>query len=134
MESYRAGNLLNRRPMQHRQAGITAIGFLLLAAVFGGIGLAVMKIVPLYMEKIRIGTVLEDLQVELAAGSNTIQGIRNALESRFYVENVSVPRDEMEITRRGEGYLVRINRESRTPFIGDLWFVVVIDEQVEISR
>ena len=54
--------------MQRRQAGITAIGFLLLAAIFGGIGLAVMKIVPLYMEKIRIGTVLEDLQVELAAG------------------------------------------------------------------
>jgi hypothetical protein len=134
MESYRAEHQLSRKSRRHRQAGITAIGFLLLAVVFGTLGLAVMKIAPLYLERMRIEAVLEDLQTEMAAGGNTVTGIQNALESRFYIENVKVPRDEIEIARKGEGFVIKINRESRAPFFADLWFVVVIDEQIEISR
>jgi len=130
MESNRAGHRLSGR---RRQAGITLIGMLFLAAVFGAIGLAVLKIVPLYLVKMRVDTVLEDVQTELGAGSNTIQSIRNALEARFYIENVKVERDEIEIARQGEGYRVAVNKESRTQFFGDLWFVVVIDSQIEIG-
>ena len=134
MGSNRKGNQLTRAPLRRRQAGITLIGFLLLAAVFGTVGLAVLKIVPLYMERMRIGTVLGDLQSELATGGNTAQSIRLALQSRFYVENLAaLESGELDITRQGQGYLVSINRESRTPFVADLYFVVVIDEQVEIN-
>jgi hypothetical protein len=118
----------------HRQAGITVIGFLILAAVFGTVGLAILKIVPLYMERMRIGTVLSDLQQELATGGNTVPSIRLALESRFNIENLDVPRDEVEISQGGIGYVVTISRESRASFAADLWFVVIINEQVEISR
>ena len=55
MESNRAGNRLMRPLHKSRQAGITLIGFLILAAVFGALGLAVLKIMPLYLEKMRIG-------------------------------------------------------------------------------
>jgi len=118
-----------------RQSGITLIGFLLLAAVFGVVGLAGMKIVPLYLEKMSVGTVLEDLQNELATGGNTIQTIKIALDSRFYVENLPpLQSNEFEIRREGEGYSLTINRESRAPFLADLYFVVAIDEQIEIAR
>jgi hypothetical protein len=123
------------RAGKRRQAGITLIGFLLLAAVFGTVGLAVLKIVPLYMEKMRVGAVLEDLQEELGTGGNSIPGILNALNSRFYVENLKeLTADEIEIVRDGEGFSVTVNRESRASFLADLYFVVVINEQVEISR
>ncbi|MDX1561802.1 MAG: DUF4845 domain-containing protein [Gammaproteobacteria bacterium] len=121
-------------PPARRQGGMTVIGFLLLAAVFGIVGLAALKVFPLYMEKMRVGTVLEDLQQELAGGGNTAQGIRNALEARFYVENLQVARSEVDISQGGAGYIVTIDKESRTPFFADLWFVVVINEQVEIIR
>jgi len=135
MESNRTGNQLNRLTPKTRQSGITLIGFMLMAVVFGIVGLAVMKIVPLYMEKMRVGTVLEDLQSELATGSNTAQGIRIALEQRMYIENLRpLTADELDIVRVGAGYTVNVNRESREPFLADLFFVVVIDEQIEISR
>jgi hypothetical protein len=135
MESHRDGNRLIARAGKRRQAGITLIGFLLLAAVFGTVGLAVLKIVPLYMEKMRVGAVLEDLQEELGTGGNSIPGILNALNSRFYVENLKeLTADEIEIVRDGEGFSVTVNRESRASFLADLYFVVVINEQVEISR
>jgi hypothetical protein len=133
MESNRTARGLNRASLG-RQAGITAIGFLILAAVFGTLGLAVLKIFPLYMEKMRVGTVLENVERELAGGGNTRQGILSTLESSFYIENLEIDRSEIDISQQGAGYLVSINRESRAPFFADLWFVVAIDEQIEINR
>ena len=135
MESNRSEHQLKRHPRARKQTGITLIGFVLLAAVFGTVGLAVLKIVPLYMERMRITRVLEDLQEELATGGNSAQSIKIALDSRMYVENLSrLEPDELEITRTGEGFLVHVNRESRTSFLADLYFVIAIDDQIEISR
>ena len=133
MESHRTTRRMSRA-YRHREAGITAIGFLILAAVFGTLGLALIKIFPLYMERARVSAVLEDVEQELAAGGNTQLGILNTLEARFYVENLEVLRSEIDISQQGAGYLVSVNRESRAPFVADLWFVVVIDEQIEIMR
>lgn len=134
MESHRTGNRLIR-PSRRRQGGITLIGFLLVAAFVGFIGLAVIKIVPLYMEKMRIGTVLSDLQDELGSGGNTPASIKNALDNQFYIEALrDLTANEYKIERSPNGFTIAINREARAPFFADLYFVVVIDEQVEISR
>lgn len=133
MESNRAGHRLRAAPPR-REAGITLIGLAFLVAVFGAIGLAVLKIVPLYLERMKIMTVLEDVRTELGTGGNTVQGIRYALDNRFYIESVTVERSEVDVVREGEGYAVRIDKELREPFFADLWFVVVIDEEVQISR
>jgi hypothetical protein len=50
------------------------------------------------------------------------------------VESVEIPRESVKITQVREGFQVRIQQEARARFIGDLWFVVVVDEQVEIRR
>jgi hypothetical protein len=135
MESNRTGNQLTRQPLKRQQAGITLIGFLLLAAVFGTVGFAILLVVPLYMESMSLDRVLGDLQEELATGGNPARNIELALDSRFYVENLEpLNSNELEIVREGEGYTVNINRESRALFMADLYFVVMIDKQVEIAR
>ena len=135
MGTHRSSNRLIRSASKRRQSGMTLIGMLLLAVVFGVIGLAILKIVPMYMQKMRVGTVLEDLQEELAVGGNSAQGIKLALDSRFYVENLrSLTREELEITSSTSGFTVAINREVREPFLADLFFVVVVKEEIEIAR
>ena len=126
---YRLGGATRRR-----QAGITAIGFLVLACVFGVVGLAALKIVPLYMQKMRLSTVLNDMERELQASGQTPQSIRNELEKRFSIEGVQIPREDIKITQVRDGYEVRIQQEARTAFVADLWFVLVLDEQAEIRR
>lgn len=121
---------------RRRQAGITAIGFLVLACVFGLVGLAGIKIVPLYLQKMRLSTVLQDMQQAFASGgqTQTPQGIRIELDKRFSIEGISIPRESVKITQVRDGYQVRIEQEVRTPFVADLWFLIVFDEQVEIKR
>jgi hypothetical protein len=82
----------------------------------------------------KIATVVQDVQTELGSGGNTVTSIRNALDSRFYIEAVTMDRSEIDITREGEGYSVHVHKELRTPFVADLWFLVVVDEEATISR
>lgn len=135
MEPNRSGNQLMRTPRMTRQHGMTLIGFLIAACFLGIVGLAILKIVPLYMQKMRVGTVLEDLQTDLGTGGNSPASIRTAIDDRFYIENLEpLSSDELEISVQGQAYAVRVNRETWAPFFADLHFVVMIDEQVEISR
>lgn len=135
MEPNRSGNQLMRTPRMTRQRGMTLIGFLIAACFLGIVGLAILKIVPLYMQKMRVGTVLEDLQTDLGTGGNSPASIRTAIDDRFYIENLEpLSSDELEISVQGQAYAVRVNRETWAPFFADLHFVVMIDEQVEISR
>jgi hypothetical protein len=135
MEPNRSGNQLMRTRRKNRQHGMTLIGFLIAACFLGVVGLAILKIVPLYMQKMRVGTVLEDLQTDLGTGGNSPASIRTAIDDRFYIENLEpLSSDELEISVQGQAYTVRVNRESWAPFFADLHFVVMIDEQVEISR
>jgi Tfp pilus assembly protein FimT len=134
MEPYRQGNRLIAHPARRAQRGITLIGLLFVVALVGLLGLAAVKIAPLYIERMRIGSVLADLQTELNTGTTTAAAIRSSLESRLYIENVEIEDDDVEISREGEGYRVRVNKELRTPYLADLWFLVVVDEQIEIAQ
>lgn len=136
MESNRAGYRLSRCDRPGRQRGITAIGFLILAAVFGTVGLAAIKVFPLYMEKMRVGRVLENLEKDLLSGTTatTREGIRNMLSSRFYVENLDISTFDVETTQKGQGFELSVTKETEAPFVADLYFVVKIDEQVELPR
>jgi hypothetical protein len=115
-----------------RQAGITAIGFLFLATVFGIIGLGVMRVLPLYLENMRLSTVLDDLQRDFSGG--TPQGIRVEMAKRFSIEGVRVPTENVKISQVRDGYQVRVQYENRAPFIADIWFLVAFDKQVLVRR
>jgi hypothetical protein len=117
-----------------RQAGMTAIGFLFIALVFGLIGLAGLKITPLYLQKMRLEAVLSDMEQEMRGSGKSAQGVRLELESRLYVEGLQVPRENVSIRQVRDGYQVHVQQENRTPFLADLWFLVMVDEQVEIGR
>ena len=125
-------------PVSHvlprQQAGITALGFLILATIFGLVGYAGIKLAPLYLQKMRIGTVLEDLKMELD-GTNVSTGtLRRTLIQRLYVEGISVDVDDVIITPTAGGFRVGLRYDNRTPYLADISFLVAIDEQIEITR
>jgi hypothetical protein len=107
----------------------------MLATVFGLVGLAALKITPLYIQGLRIRTVLDDLQEELSGrGTTTANALRLELSSRLYVEGVTLTRDDVKITPAQSGYNLRVQYDNRSRFLANIWFLVVIDEQIEIRR
>jgi hypothetical protein len=119
---------------RHGQSGITALGFLILATLFGVVGLAVLKLTPMYIKNMRMTTILNEIQQELSGQSATPASIRNALYRRFSVEDINLDNDSLKIVQSKEGYSLRITYEERAPYVADVYLLVAFDKQVEIRR
>ena len=116
------------------QAGVTVLGFLILASLFGVVGLAAMKVVPMYIKNMRMDTILSEIQKELNGQGANPSTIRYALAKRFSVEDIRMDNDNIQIQQSKEGYSLRIAYENRAPYVADIYLVVAYDKQVEIRR
>ena len=119
---------------RHSQAGMTALGFLIIAMLVGVVGFAAMKVTPMYIKNMRMNTILEDVQRELSGYAATPQAIRNELARRFSVEDMKLSVDAMKITQSKNGYTLHVQYDERAPYIANMYLVVAYDKQVEITR
>ena len=133
MESHRQGHRLTGAT-RHSQAGITALGLLILALLVGVVGFAVIKVTPMYIKGMRMNTILEDVQRDLSGNGPTPQSIRYELAKRFSVEDVNIDVEALKITQSKNGYTLRVTYDDRAPYIANVFLVVAYDKQVEITR
>ena len=117
-----------------RQKGVTAIGFLILAMLFGILGLAALRITPMYLQRMRLDTILDDIERDYRSGNRSPTDIRLELNRRFAVEGIRVPRENITINQGRNSYQVRVQMENREAFVGDVYFLVLYDRQVDIPR
>jgi hypothetical protein len=102
--------------------------------LFGVVGFAVIKLVPMYMRNLTLATVLKDVSTELGGKSATPGSIRSALNRRFDVEGIELAPDDVKIDQVRDGFQVHIQYESRAHYISDIWLLVTFDKQVDIRR
>lgn len=133
MGSYRYGHRM-MEATRHSQAGITALGLLILAVLVGVVGLAVLKLTPIYIKNMRMSTILEDVSRDLSGQNATPQRIRDELTRRFIVEDIRLASDELKITQSRGGYSLHVQYEERAPYVHDVYLLVAFDKQVEIAR
>ncbi len=133
MESHRYGHRMSGGS-RRSQAGITALGLLILATLVGVVGLAVLKLTPIYIKNMRMSTILEDVERELSGQNATAQSIRNELTRRFIIEDIRLGNDELKITQSRGGFALRVQYEERAPYVADIYLLVAFDKQVEITR
>jgi hypothetical protein len=119
---------------RHSQAGITAIGFLILASLVGVVGLAAVKVTPMYIKKMRMDTILTDVEESLSGQSPTPTSIRYELSKRFSIEDIKLNPEAFKITQSKGGYSLHVQYEDRAPYVADIFLVMAYDKQVEITR
>ena len=119
---------------RHAQAGITALGFLVLASLIGVVGLGAIKVVPMYIKNMRMDTILGEIQKELNGQGANPSTIRYALAKRFSVEDISMDIDKIKIAQSTNGYSLTIQYENRAPYVADIYLVVAYNKVVEIRR
>jgi type II secretory pathway pseudopilin PulG len=118
-----------------RQRGITFLGLVILALLVGVVGLAAMKLTPMYINNMRLSRVLEATAEEMnSQGGASNQTIQYALAKRFSIEDINLPKDAIKIAPSKNGFSVRIQYENRAPYIADIWLLVTFDKQVEIKK
>ena len=134
MESHRQGRRLIPAA-RDRQRGITFLGLLILALLVGVVGLAALKLTPMYIMNLKLSKSLDATAQELSTqGGASTQGILSSLDRHFSVEDINLPKDAIKVAPSKNGYSVRIQYENRAQYIADIWLLVEFDKSVEIKK
>lgn len=118
-----------------RQAGITALGFLILAAFVGLFAFAAIRLTPVYLNYMKVAGVLEGVYKEFDSQNPSRSAIVTSIRRRFDVESVSVISSrDIKVVNEGSGFRVQAVYDHTTPFIANVSFTVHFDKRVLVRR
>jgi hypothetical protein len=129
-----------RRPVligrpQSRQAGITAVGFLLLALFIGLFAFASIRLTPVYLNYMKVAGVIDGVFKEFDSQNPSRSAIVTSIRRRFDVESVSIISSrDIKVINDGGGFRVEAVYDHTTPFIGNVSFTVHFDKRVTVRR
>ncbi len=121
--------------VQSRQAGMTAVGLLLLAIFVGLFAFAAMRLTPVYLNSMKVAGVLDGVYKEFDSQAPSRASISKSVRRRFDVESVSViTARDIRIINEGGGFKIEAVYDHTTPFIGNISFTVHFDKRVTVRR
>jgi len=121
--------------MHAKQKGLTLISFLVLAAMVGLIGFAGLKLVPIYLENMKIRKILADVKSEYDGQPVTAVEVRRAIDKKLDIEMVySLRARDFDIESTGTGLTVAARYERPESFIANISLLVTFNDEVEIRK
>jgi hypothetical protein len=121
--------------MRERQQGITAIGFLLIAALVSLVGYGVIRLLPLYMTQFKIRQLMSALKTEYDNNSTNQARLQNEIGKRLDIEGIDFPkRQDFTVAKTDSGFRVEVNYEDSVPYIANLSLLAKFDNSVEIRQ
>lgn len=116
--------------LRHSQQGVTAIGWVLIFMLVGIIGLAGLRLFPVYMESQAINSMMRGITSD---GESTEPAqVRRGLIRYMRVNTIdAVELDDFEIKNiEGRRHLV-VHYDHRVPFLANIDFIVSFEKEYE---
>ena len=118
-----------------RQEGVTTIGFIVLTIFVGLFAFGVIRLTPVYLNYMKVAGVLDGVYDEFDRQNPSLAAIRNSIARRFGVESVSVISDrDVKVSPDKGGFLVEVDYDHTSPFIGNISFTVKFQKNVLVRR
>jgi hypothetical protein len=103
-------------PRMKNQAGLTAIGLILILIPIGLAVYIVLKVAPVYIEAFSVGDVVSSLKKELDVKEKSRDEIYTMIQKRLEVNNItSVEKEDIKIQKTVNDVTVTIDYETRVP-------------------
>ena len=122
--------------MRSEQRGMTTIGLIILMVFLGLIGFAVIQLVPVYLENMKIQQVLNQAKVKLDGQKASVTDIRKTLGNSLNIEDLRTVdvRQDILIERSKDGFNVSVDYQREKGFVANIYLVAKFDHAVEIVR
>jgi hypothetical protein len=126
---------LNRPQFTRRQAGMTTLGIAILVGFVGIFVFAGMRLMPIYLNYMKVSSVVSGVQKEFDGTNATRTSIRNSISSRFDIESVGeIAAKDVKVMKVGGGHEVTATYSHKAPFIANISFVVDFEKRVLVRR
>ncbi len=120
---------------RQQQQGMTAVGFLLIAALVGLVGYGGLRLFPLFMTQLTIRELMADLKSENDGNGANPTRLMAAIGKRLDVNSVDYPkRQDFVITKTDEGFRIEVDYEDSVPFIANISLLASFNNSVEILK
>jgi len=115
-----------------RQAGVTAIGWMIILALIGFFVFLTLKMLPSYLEYFKVSSTLESLEKEALS---TPQDIRRLLDRRFDISYVyTITPRQVKIKNAGKFFNVTAKYDSRVHLFANVDVLMSFNKQVKVAR
>jgi hypothetical protein len=122
--------------MKQSQRGITFIGFVIVLCVVGFFAYCAMKLVPIYSEHFGVVKSMNQLLGEPGIGNKDVGDIRQMLNTKFsiqYVDDGTVPPQNIQLKRQNGAASLRVFYDKRVPFIYNIDLLISFDDTINLS-
>jgi len=121
--------------MRNKQLGVTAIGWLILLTPFAIVGYAGVRLLPLYLNYMKVTRAMEQAGSELRSnGTGTADAIRIAIDKHFEIDMVDYPTTkDFKITKDGAAWRVEVNYDDEAPLFANITLHVNFNKVVRMG-
>jgi hypothetical protein len=111
------------------------LGILVLVVVVGAWVYAGIRLLPKYLEYMRVAATLEKVRDEYDSNPGSTEFmLRKAVERHFDIEMVEViTAQDIDITKEGSEFTMRASYEDTVPLAGNVSFLVEFDKSVVVN-
>ncbi|SRR5712671_5245617 len=121
---------LRRRPQQ----GMTFIGLLCILVLVGTIGYAGVRLVPVYLNYMKLARTMESAAAEFKGETGSLDGVRKSLDRHWAIEDITaVDQKDIEITRDDNGLQLHVAYDDAVPYIANVSLSVHFDKTVKVQ-
>ena len=121
--------------MKHRQQGITAIGFIIIASLVAMIGYGAVRLIPVYLTQMNIVKLMKDIKAEYDGTGPSQARLMAAIGKQLDVDAVDYPkRQDFVISKTENGFRIEVDYEDEVPYLANLYLTAKFNNSVEISR
>ena len=119
--------------MPRHQRGMTFIGLLCILALVGIIGFAGLRLLPLYLNYMKVARSMDVAADEFKGENPDPGGIRRSLEKHWQIEDISgVDAKEVEIVKDDNGVSLHVAYDDTAPYISNVSLTVHFDKTVKV--
>jgi hypothetical protein len=120
---------------RRRQAGMTTLGLIILVGFLGIFAFAGIRLTPVYLNYFKVAGVVAGVYKEFDGQNASTAAVRASISRRFDIESVSeITARDVKVTKVDGGLEVSANYSHKTPFLGNVYFLVDFEKRVLIRR
>jgi hypothetical protein len=120
--------------MRQRQLGMTFIGLLCILALVGAIGYAGIRLVPVYLNYMKLARTMESAATEFKGEHADLSGVRKSLDRHWAIEDITaVDQKDIEITKDDNGLQLHVAYDDTVPYIANVSLSVHFEKTVKVQ-
>ena len=123
-----------KQSMRRRQQGMTFIGLICILVLVGTIGYAGVRLVPVYLNYMKLVRTLESAATEFKGEAPNLDGVRKSIDRHWAIEDITgIDEKDVEITRDDGGLTLHAVYDDAVPYLGNVSLSVHFDKTVKVQ-